>query len=1178
VGRLKQIASRLGNAAEEAAYRVHEIPRAMGHRALRAVGDTMSENMGDLGYAAANKLGLIRGRYQWGRNKNKKGSSAFSSLSGGGGGADLAPLESAVVAGGDQVSKAVDALNEELRRLFYKKGSSGSKRRGAAEPGQRGSAEPDSRADSRFGHKRRAPRGAGAGRRSRIKPGDLPRGDVRKKRPVFERIRPGAAASAPKAGGVGVLGKIGGALGVLSAGVAGVQEYQDSGDAGRAGAVAGTSLVGGLAGAWAGAKVGATAGLLGGPAAWLTVPAGAISGGLVGGYLGATAGEHAGRFGYDQVTKKSPAASKVEKRFDGQLHFKFQKIEFKARKITFSGPPPTGMSGGGSESFFDRYRRNAAASIPGSIPENRSAGGMALDWVRRRLGLGGSGSPAVRSRGTEAERQRKTAQYDTAIQSATKEAARARAAGDDEGARRAGRRAMDLSREKEKVEKYTGSRNFSDVASRLRRDLMKDFNLTKEQASGAVGALSAETGGFKHMQELKPMGGRGGYGFAQWTASRRRAFEAWVAERGLDINSYEANYGFLKHELQTSHAKEIERLRGTKTAQEASATFAGSAAEGKGFLRPGIPHYGSSARWAERVMGLPEYKSSSNNPYDTALSTLRPGEGQGAALAGARGHRHKDDGPTSEGKWWAPASGRVGSQYGDPRNHGGHGGTDIRPTERGRSGEPAFAARPGTVTEIKHNGINTFVTIDHGGGYETRYGHIGPLKELQLGQKVKGGEVIGHQMPWPGRDSNAGPGMGAPHLHFEVYKNGVRQNPADHIPELGRRHERTDRMLEGGKPLGEPKEAKKPDGPVKKDIEPDIIVKPEDKPDLISDGIEKAFPKKSVGLEDASRARVAYTDRLGFASDAPPVWGAKVAGLIEPKMGEFKETSIPYTDDKENVAIHARALEKSGFSEKEVVNVLAQGQAETKFKLQRENMNYSPEGLYKTFRSKFRNLDEAKSVVSQGPEAIAEKVYGGRRSLGNIHPGDAFKFRGGGAIQLTGRAHYKAISDKLGLTGTKFDLVENPDLINHPFISAAAADVYYKGKKEKEGHRLDTVKGATLATGPVNMKHAVKEREALAKGIAPAVPEMKKLADRLEQEISTPEPLAKPPPPPPPPAPKKEKRSERKPADQDDREKDSRDMADSLKTSSSDKKREGEDEADEMSFARNQGVQNDEDG
>ncbi|MGO4287980.1 phage tail tip lysozyme, partial [Bosea sp. TAB14] len=92
---------------------------------------------------------------------------------------------------------------------------------------------------------------------------------------------------------------------------------------------------------------------------------------------------------------------------------------------------------------------------------------------------------------------------------------------------------------------------FTQKAPGIINRLMADFGFTREQAAGIVGNLGHESGGLNELQERNPTSGRGGYGWAQWTGPRRRAFEAWAAEKGLDPASDEANYGFLRHELRT---------------------------------------------------------------------------------------------------------------------------------------------------------------------------------------------------------------------------------------------------------------------------------------------------------------------------------------------------------------------------------------------------------------------------------------------------------------------------------------------------------------------------------------------------------------------------------------------------------------------------------------------------
>lgn len=80
----------------------------------------------------------------------------------------------------------------------------------------------------------------------------------------------------------------------------------------------------------------------------------------------------------------------------------------------------------------------------------------------------------------------------------------------------------------------------------------------------------------------------------------------------------------------------------------------------------------------------------------------------------------------------------------------------------------------------------------------------------------------------------------------------------------------------------------------------------------------------------------------------------------------------------------------------------------------RENMNYSVNGLLKTFgrhrisEADARRLGRSGNRPADQP-AIANIVYGGewgRKNLGNTEPGDGWRFRGGSLPQITGRRNY----------------------------------------------------------------------------------------------------------------------------------------------------------------------------
>ncbi|HYP52127.1 MAG TPA: peptidoglycan-binding protein [Pyrinomonadaceae bacterium] len=73
-----------------------------------------------------------------------------------------------------------------------------------------------------------------------------------------------------------------------------------------------------------------------------------------------------------------------------------------------------------------------------------------------------------------------------------------------------------------------------------------------------------------------------------------------------------------------------------------------------------------------------------------------------------------------------------------------------------------------------------------------------------------------------------------------------------------------------------------------------------------------------------------------------------------------------------------------------------------------------------------------------GPTA-AQKRYEGRKDLGNTQPGDGFRFKGRGPIQITGRANYTKYGNLLGI-----DLVANPALAATPEVGFRTAGLYWK--------------------------------------------------------------------------------------------------------------------------------------
>lgn len=99
-----------------------------------------------------------------------------------------------------------------------------------------------------------------------------------------------------------------------------------------------------------------------------------------------------------------------------------------------------------------------------------------------------------------------------------------------------------------------------------------------------------------------------------------------------------------------------------------------------------------------------------------------------------------------------------------------------------------------------------------------------------------------------------------------------------------------------------------------------------------------------------------------------------------------------------------------------VAGFLAQcGHESLDFTVLRENLNYGAKGLRATFPKYFPD-DATAAKYERKPEMIANRVYGGRMGNGPEASGDGFKYRGRGAIQLTGKDNYTAFAKSVGKT------------------------------------------------------------------------------------------------------------------------------------------------------------------
>ena len=102
------------------------------------------------------------------------------------------------------------------------------------------------------------------------------------------------------------------------------------------------------------------------------------------------------------------------------------------------------------------------------------------------------------------------------------------------------------------------------------------------------------------------------------------------------------------------------------------------------------------------------------------------------------------------------------------------------------------------------------------------------------------------------------------------------------------------------------------------------------------------------------------------------------------------------------------------------------------FKLFSENLNYSASGLNKIFGRYFPG--DLEKEYARKPEKIASRVYGNRMGNGDEESGDGWKYRGRGALQLTGKNNYTAFSKYLD----KPEILDNPDLVSNEYAFESA--------------------------------------------------------------------------------------------------------------------------------------------
>jgi predicted chitinase len=92
----------------------------------------------------------------------------------------------------------------------------------------------------------------------------------------------------------------------------------------------------------------------------------------------------------------------------------------------------------------------------------------------------------------------------------------------------------------------------------------------------------------------------------------------------------------------------------------------------------------------------------------------------------------------------------------------------------------------------------------------------------------------------------------------------------------------------------------------------------------------------------------------------------------------------------------------------------------------------------------FEPIPEGKSKYNTAPGGEPFALYDNRKDIGNIAPGDGYRFRGRGYVQITGRDNYKAAGKAL-----KLDLINKPDLALDPATAGRILAWFLKSREDR---------------------------------------------------------------------------------------------------------------------------------
>ena len=205
-----------------------------------------------------------------------------------------------------------------------------------------------------------------------------------------------------------------------------------------------------------------------------------------------------------------------------------------------------------------------------------------------------------------------------------------------------------------------------------------------------------------------------------------------------------------------------------------------------------------------------------------------------------------------------------------------------------------------------------------------------------------------------------------------------------------------------------------------------------------------------------------------------------------------KESVAVVSSGSQREAIVLAALDAAGITDlNERAMFMAQMSHESNgFTRLTENLNYKPARLLAIFPKKFSSLQDAQAVVGGGQAAIAERIYGNRKALGNVLAGDGFRYRGRGIVQLTGRSNYRLAGHAIGV-----DLETSPDKAAVLDVAVKAALWFWQSKgiagpaREGDVEKVTRlINGGTIGLAERSKEYGVWQKRMVAEAASTIVP------------------------------------------------------------------------------------------